>query len=78
MAFRRTYSAGEVRELVDLFKDDPEMPPERYAGMALIAAMLEEFETKSDADIEQLVLRYCRATRDDSSWPPRTMRKASR
>jgi len=37
MAFRRSYSAGEVRELVDLFKGNPEVSPERYAGMAFVA-----------------------------------------
>lgn len=63
MVIRRTYTAGEVRELVDLFKDTPDVSPERYSGMAFVADALELFETMSEADIGAWVRRHSRSTR---------------
>lgn len=63
MSIRRTYTASEVRELVDLLNDSPDVSPERYRGMAFVAEALELFETMSEADIEVWVRRHSRSTR---------------
>ena len=57
----RTYTAPEIRELVELFRDDPEISPEKFSGMAYLATMLEDLETKTDSDIAAVARAFCRA-----------------
>ena len=57
----RRFTAPEIRELVELFRDDPELTPEKFSGMDYIAAMLEYLESKSDQDIAAEVRAFCRA-----------------
>ncbi len=57
----RRYTASEIRELVELFRDDPEISPEKFSGMAFLAALLEYLESKTDSDIAAEVRAFCRA-----------------
>ena len=57
----RTYTASEIRELVELFRDDPEISPEKFSGMAYLATMLEDLESKTDSDIAAVARAICRA-----------------
>ena len=58
---QRSYPTSEIRELVELFRDDPELTLEKFSGMDYLAAMLEYLESKSDQDIAAEVRAFCRA-----------------
>ncbi len=49
----RTYTASEVREIVELHRDDPDISAEKFSGMEQLADILKHFEGKTDADIEE-------------------------
>jgi hypothetical protein len=53
----RTYSADDVRELVNLFRGSPDLPVAEVAGMEKLAGLLKHYETMTDADIEAEVRR---------------------
>lgn len=52
---KRTYTASEVREIIELLRDDPDMSAEKFSGMEALADILTYFEDKTDADIEAQV-----------------------
>lgn len=49
----RKYSASEVEELVAIFRHDPEMPPEKFAGMLDVVKLLAHFEYMTAEEIEE-------------------------
>ncbi len=57
----RKYTASEIRELVELFRDDPEISPEKFSGMAFLATLLEDLESKTDSNLAAEVRAYYRA-----------------
>ena len=57
----RRFTASEIRELVELFRDDSELTPEKFSGMDYLAALLEHLGTKSDEELAAEVRAYCRA-----------------
>lgn len=57
----RTYAASEVREIVELLRDDPELSAEKVSGMEFLADILSYFEVKTDVDIEAEALAAYRA-----------------
>lgn len=57
----RTYTASEVREIVELLRDSPELSAEKFSGMEHLADILAHFEAKTDADIEAEALAAYRA-----------------
>lgn len=48
----RTYTASEVREIVELLRNDPDMSEEKFSGMEALSDILSYFEEKTDAEIE--------------------------
>lgn len=57
----RTYTASEVREIIELLRDAPELSAEKFSGMEHLADILMHFEEKTDADIETEVQAAYRA-----------------
>ena len=58
---KRAYTAGEIREIVELFRDDPDVSLEKFSGMEFLADVLKHFETMSDSDIEEKVRHLIRS-----------------
>jgi hypothetical protein len=56
----RRYSAADVQEFVELFRDSPDMSPEKFSGMEYLAAILRHFESKTEDDIAAEVSAFCR------------------
>jgi len=56
----RTYTASDVQEIVELLRDDPDISPEKFEGMAFLAEILKCLESKTDADIDRDVRAFCR------------------
>ena len=59
----RTYTADDVREIVELLRDDPDMSPEEFSGMDHLAEILKHFEGKTAADIEAECRDFFRSDR---------------
>lgn len=57
----RTYAASEVREIVELHRDDPDISSDKFSGMELLADILKHFELMTDADIEAEFKGYLRS-----------------
>ena len=57
----RTYTASEVRQIVEMHRDDPDMSVEKFSGMEHLAGILSHFEHKTDVDIEAEVKATYRA-----------------
>ena len=57
----RTYTAGEVHAIVELLRDNPDIPPEQLKGMLFLVDILKHFELMTDADIEGEVRAFCRS-----------------
>ena len=56
----RRFTATEIRELVELFRDDPELSPEKFSGMDYLASLLEYLQTKTDGELAAEVRAFCR------------------
>jgi hypothetical protein len=52
MTMPRRYSVSDVRELVELFRDDPDILPQKFEGMLEVANLLAYFEQMTDEEIE--------------------------
>jgi hypothetical protein len=52
MTVPRQYSVREIKELVDLLRHDPDMAPEKFAGMLELVQLLAHFEYMTDEDVE--------------------------
>ena len=61
MELPRKYSVDEIHGIVDLFRDSPDISPEKFAGMKYLAGILAYFESKSEEDIAAEVRAFCRA-----------------
>ena len=59
----RTYSAADVREIVELLRNDPDMSAEKFSGMERLADILKYFEGMTEADIEAEVQNFFRSER---------------
>ena len=59
MNAKRTFTAKDIRMIVEAFRYAPDVSPEKFAGMELIACA--EFEGMSDLDIDQLVQKIVSA-----------------
>jgi hypothetical protein len=57
----RTYSADDVRQIVEILRSDPEISPEVFQGVELLADILKQFETMTEADIEAEVQAHLRS-----------------
>ena len=55
----RTYTASDVREIVELLRNDPEMSAEKFSGMEQLADILTHFEGMTEAGIEAEVRAIC-------------------
>ncbi len=58
MAAARTYTAQEIRELVELMRGQSEISQEKFSGMEFIASVCERFQHSTDRDIEKMVSYY--------------------
>jgi len=58
MPEKRILTAKDIRGLVELFRNSPDISPEKFAGMEFVASACEQFERMSEGDIEQMVKRY--------------------
>ena len=52
--------AIEIRELVELYRDDPELSPDKFSGMDYLASLLEYLQTKTDGELAAEVRAFCR------------------
>mgnify|MGYP005673972641 FL=1 len=59
----RTYSAADVREIVELLRNDPDMSAEKFSGMERLADILKYFEGMTEADIEEELQNFFRSER---------------
>ncbi len=59
----RSYTADDVRAIVDLLRDDPDMSAEKFSGMDRLAEILKHFEGKTAADIEAECRDFFRSDR---------------
>jgi hypothetical protein len=58
---KRTYTAKDIRDIVEAFRHSHCVSPEKFAGMEMIAGACAEFEGMSDLDIERLVQKVVAA-----------------
>jgi hypothetical protein len=61
MKTKRAYTASEIREIVEMFRDDPDVSSEKFSGMEFVADALKDSEAMSDTDIEENVRRFIRS-----------------
>jgi len=59
----RTYSAADVREIVELLLNDPDMSAEKFSGMERLADILKYFEGMTEANIEAEFQDFFRSER---------------
>ena len=57
MTAKRIYTAQEIRELVEIFRNAPDISREKFSGMEFVAGVCEQFERMSDTDIETMARR---------------------
>ncbi len=58
MVAKRTWTAKDIRELVELLRNSPDISPEKFAGMEFVASACEQFERMPEGNIEQMVKRH--------------------
>ncbi|MBF0562332.1 MAG: hypothetical protein HQL37_09980 [Alphaproteobacteria bacterium] len=58
----RRYSAADVREIVEVFRDAPDISPEKFSGMLGVAKILEHYETMTDQEIINEIRHFRRAS----------------
>ena len=51
-ALPRCYTVQEVKELVELIRHDPDLSPDRFAGMLELVQLLAHYENMTDEEIE--------------------------
>ena len=61
MELPRKYSVDEIQGIVDLFRDSPDISPEKFSGMEYLASILRYCESKTEEDIAAEVRAFCRA-----------------
>jgi hypothetical protein len=61
MNAKRPFTAKDIRMIVEAFRYAPDVSPEKFAGMELIAGACAEFEGMSDLDIDQLIQKIVSA-----------------
>ncbi len=49
---KRSYTAADIRGLVEIFRNAPDVSAEKFAGMEFIANLCRQLEPMSDTDIE--------------------------
>jgi hypothetical protein len=54
---KRTFTASDIREFVEIFRNSPDVTPEKFSGMEFIANLCRQMETMSDEDIVHEVKR---------------------
>ena len=59
----RTYTADDVREIVELLDNDPDMSEEKFSGMERLAEILKHFEGKTEVNIEAECRDFFRSER---------------
>jgi hypothetical protein len=59
----RTYTANDVRKMVELHRGDPDISAEKFSGMEQLADILKHFETMTDDDIEAEFQTFLRSER---------------
>ena len=59
MELPRKYSVDEINGIVDLFRDSPDISPEKFSGMEYLANILAYFESKTEEDIAVEVRAFC-------------------
>ncbi len=52
---KRTFTASHIREVIEIFRNAPEVSAEKFSGMEFVASLCRQLETTSDDDIEQAV-----------------------
>lgn len=60
MAARRTFTAADIIELVEILRSSGDIAPAELAGMELLGRLLGHLEMLSDTDIAEEVRRYFR------------------
>ena len=54
---KRTYTASDIREIVEAFRNSTEVSQEKFAGMEMVASLCRQLETMTDGDLEKEVKR---------------------
>ena len=55
------YSVDEIQGIIDLFRDCPDISPEKFSGMEYLTSILRYYESKTEEDIAAEVRAFCRA-----------------
>lgn len=50
---KRTFTAANIREMIEIFRNAPEVSAEKFSGMEFVASLCRQLESMSDDDIEQ-------------------------
>ena len=61
MINKRTYTAMDIREMVEVLRHSPDISREKLSGMEMIADLCAELESMSDLDIEHAAQTVFRA-----------------
>lgn len=54
-----------IEEFIDLLREDPNISPEKIAGMDFVVALTREFENVADSDIDAHIQSWLRANREN-------------
>ena len=60
MTAARTYTAKDIREIVELMRGQPEISQEKFSGMEFIATACERFQHMNETELEEIVRYYYR------------------
>jgi hypothetical protein len=55
MTSQRTFTAHDIRAIVEALRHSPDISPEKFSGMEFVANACAQFQRMSDADIETMV-----------------------
>jgi hypothetical protein len=58
MKTERTFTAGEIRELVEIMRNDPNLSSEKFSGMEFVASAFERFKHMGNDDLQAMVRNY--------------------
>lgn len=67
MTTKRSYTASEVAELIDLLRLSGDIPDAEIAGMQRLGQLLTRFEGMSDLDIEAMAKTYFRSVKKEGT-----------